>query len=76
MGCSSGTENPDVGIALTQIPVANFRYNPFGRIRQPWELVLEQQKTNMWDKMIADERVGFLVPVLPQDAKIHMDQEL
>jgi hypothetical protein len=65
MGCSGGTENPDVSIALIHIPMEKFRYNIFGFIRQPWALFLEQQEINTCDKLIADEKVGFLVPVLP-----------
>jgi hypothetical protein len=39
-------------------------------------LFLEQQRINACNKLVTDERVGFLVPVLPQDVEIYMDREL
>jgi hypothetical protein len=76
MGCSGGTENPDVSITLIQIPMEDIRYNLFGCIRHPWEIFLEQQEINTCDKLIANERVGFILHVLPQDVEIHMDREI
>lgn len=31
---------------------------------------------NTHDKLIAYERVGFIVPILPQDVEVYMDREL
>jgi hypothetical protein len=76
MRCSGSPENPNLSIKLIQIQMANFQYNLFGCIRQPWALFIEQQEINMFNELIIDERVGFLVPILTQDANIHMDREI